>query len=170
MHGPLRVLVTGGTGFLGSALTERARAAGHALTTFDHAGSADRLGDISDPAVVTRLVDDTRPDVVVHLAAVLTDAAASDAVAATRVNALGTAAIFAAAVARKIGRVVYASSVAAVGPCPEGSGDGVALRPQSIYGATKAFGEHLARAMSGAGTTFVSLRFGWVYGPGRTRG
>ena len=52
------------------------------------------------------------------------------------------------------------------------SGDDVALSPRTVYGATKAFGEHLARAMSEApeGPDFVVLRFGWVYGPGRERG
>jgi UDP-glucose 4-epimerase len=102
----------------------------------------------------------------------LTDAAAADPVEAARVNALGTAMVLSAAVSARVSRVVYASSVAAVGSCPEGSGDAVGLAPQSVYGATKAFGEHLARAMAAAAgaTSFVILRFGWIYGRGRIRG
>ena len=88
------------------------------------------------------------PEVVVHLAALLTDAAADDPAAAVRVNVGGTAAVFAAARAAAVQRIVYASSIAAVGPCAEGSGDDVALRPQTVYGATKAAGEHLCRALS----------------------
>jgi len=167
----MRLLVTGGAGFLGSAFAALARAGGHTVVTVDRQGSADHLCDIGDETAARPIVAAARPDCIVHLAAALTDAAVADVVTATRVNALGTAALFAAAVAHGVPRVVYASSVAAVGPCPDGSGDGVALDPRTIYGATKAFGEHLARAMDAAGSTrFVALRFGWVYGPGRARG
>ncbi len=109
---------------------------------------------------------------IVHLAALLTDTSAADPVAATRINALGTAAVFAAATRARASRVIYASSIAAVGACADGSGDDVALAPSSVYGATKAFGEHLARALAEAsdGPSYVVLRFGWVYGPGRERG
>ncbi len=112
------------------------------------------------------------PEVVVHLAALLTDAAADDPAAAVRVNVGGTAAVFAAARAAAVQRIVYASSIAAVGPCAEGSGDDVALRPQTVYGATKAAGEHLCRALSALHgyPASLALRFGWVYGPGRKRG
>jgi UDP-glucose 4-epimerase len=69
-------------------------------------------------------------------------------------------------------RIVYASSIAAVGPCAEDSGDDVALRPLTVYGATKAAGEHLCRALSAldAYPACIAFRFGWVYGPGRKRG
>jgi UDP-glucose 4-epimerase len=167
----MRILITGGGGFLGGAFAVRARAAGYAVITADRQGDADHLCDIGDPAAVVALFEAAAPEIVVHLAAALTDAAAADVVAATRVNALGTAAVFAEAVARRLRRVVHASSVAAIGPCAEGSGDDVALNPRTIYGATKAFGEHLARAMHrDDGTRFLALRFGWVYGPGRARG
>jgi UDP-glucose 4-epimerase len=168
----MRVLVTGGAGFLGAAVTERARAAGLAVATLDRRGAADFPCDIGDPAAVMAAVRAAGPEVVVHLAAALTDDAAADPVAATRANALGTAAVFAAAASARVAKVVYASSVAAVGICPDGGGDAVALVPQSVYGATKAFGEHLARAMSGAAEapSFVVLRFGWIYGRGRERG
>jgi nucleoside-diphosphate-sugar epimerase len=167
----MRILITGGAGFLGQAVAARARAAGHAVTTVDR-GGADHDCDIGNTAAVEAVVIETMPDAVVHLAAMLTDGAAADPVAATRVNALGTAAVFAAALKVEAKSVVYASSVAAVGICPEGSGDAVPLAPQTVYGVTKAFGEHLARAMSIGrdAPAFVALRFGWIYGPGRERG
>ena len=167
----MRVLVTGGCGFLGQAFVERAGAAGADVLTLDRSNDADLVCDIGDPAAVADALRHATPEIVVHLAAALTDAAAADTVEATRINALGTAALFARCVAEGVGRVVYASSVAAVGPCPDGSLDDVALAPRSIYGATKAFGEHLARALSGTGATaFVVLRYGWIYGTGRVRG
>jgi UDP-glucose 4-epimerase len=167
----MHILITGGAGFLGAAFADKARAAGHRVTTADRAGTVDCRCDIGDDAAVAAMIAACRPEAVVHLAAALTDAAAADVVHATRINALGTAAVFAACVAQDVRRVVYASSVAAVGPCAEGSGDAVPLDPRTIYGVTKAFGEQLARAMHDAGPTrFLALRFGWVYGPGRARG
>lgn len=152
----MRVLVTGGCGCLGGALAARAWTAGHAVTTLDLDPAADLVCDMGDPAAVAGAMAAAGPEVVVHLAAALTDAAAADAVAATRVNALGTAALFSACVAGGVGRVVYASSVAAVGPCAAGSRDGVALAPGSVYGATKAFGEHLASPAGGRRGCLVS--------------
>ena len=60
----MRLLVTGGGGFLGSHVVERLRDDGH-----DPFVARRREFDISDPAVAARLFRDARPDVVVHLAA-----------------------------------------------------------------------------------------------------
>ncbi len=168
----MRTLATGGAGFLGHAFAVRARRAGHQVTTLDLGGDADIRCDAADVPTLAAAMANVRPEVVVHLAALLTDAAADDPAAAVRVNVGGTAAVFAAARAAGVPRIVYASSVAAVGPCAEGSGDEVALRPQTVYGATKAAGEHLCRALSALDgyPACVALRFGWVYGPGRRRG
>lgn len=168
----MRVLVTGGAGFLGAAFAARVRAAGHAVATIDRHGEVDRRCDIGDAAAAADAVQALAPDALVHLAAMLTDTSAADPVAATKVNALGTAAVFDAAARAGGSRVIYASSIAAAGDCAAGGGDDVALMPRSVYGATKAFGEHLARALSENpdGPSYVVLRFGWVYGPGRERG
>ncbi|HLI11153.1 MAG TPA: NAD(P)-dependent oxidoreductase [Alphaproteobacteria bacterium] len=168
----MRILVTGGAGFLGGAFAVRARDAGHTVTTLDRAGDVDHRCDIGDPDEVEAAVLAASPEAVLHLAALLTDASAVDPVASARVNALGTAAVFSAAMKAQASRVIYAGSIAAVGACAEGSGDDVPLMPRSVYGASKAFGEHLARALSATpgGPRFLVLRFGWIYGPGRARG
>jgi UDP-glucose 4-epimerase len=168
----MRVLVTGGCGFVGAAFARAARDAGREVVAIDRDGTADIVADVGDADAVTDAIARARPDVVVHLAACLTDAAARDPVHAVRVNALGTAAVFTAAEAVCAARVVYASSNAAVGRCAPGSGDHVALDPQTVYGVTKAFGEQLARAMSRRehAPAYLVLRFGWIYGPCRARG
>ena len=164
--------MTGGAGFLGQAFAVRARDAGHQVTTVDLGGEADVHCDVTDVPALAAAMGEVSPEVVVHLAALLTDAAADDPPAAVRINIGGTAAVFAAARAAAVQRIVYASSIAAVGPCAEGSGDDVALRPLTVYGATKAAGEHLCRALSALDgyPASLALRFGWVYGPGRERG
>jgi UDP-glucose 4-epimerase len=67
---------------------------------------------------------------------------------------------------------VYATSISAVGPVSGPTGDDTRLAPGNVYGATKAFCEHLAAAMSTRPNApkYLGLRFGYVYGPGRVRG
>ena len=171
----MRVAVTGGLGFLGRALCRVLRDLGHRPVALDHPatpGDGESLPvDVGDAAAVSDAIARLRPDAVVHLAALLTPASRADIVAATRVNALGTANVFAAARAAGVRRIVYASSVAALG-LADGARDDAAPQPRSVYGATKAFGEHLAAALAAddPGLTLVGLRLGWVYGPGRERG
>jgi len=62
----VRVLVTGGRGFLGVHVCEALRAAGHDVTAL---GRTD--GDLAEPDVAERLVEERSPDAVVHLAAVM---------------------------------------------------------------------------------------------------
>ena len=68
--------------------------------------------------------------------------------------------------------MIYATSISAVGPTSGPVGDDTRLAPGNVYGATKAFCEHLAAAMSArpGAPAYLGLRFGYVYGPGRVRG
>lgn len=166
------ILVTGGCGFLGAAFVARARARGLAVVSADVLPGADRGLDATDTAAVAALVADVAPRAIVHLAAGLTDAGERDPVGTVRLNALGAAAVFAAAEAARCERVIYATSISAVGPTSGPTGDDTRLAPGNVYGATKAFCEHLAFAMSARANAprYLGLRFGYVYGPGRVRG
>lgn len=135
------VVVTGGTGFVGAAVVARARSAGHEVLALDANPRADIVCDIGDSTAVDAAITAAKPRAIVHLAARLTDASDENPVDAARVNALGTAALFMAAEHARVERVIFASSNAAVGPCPEGTGDAAILAPQSTYGVSKAFGE-----------------------------
>ncbi len=135
---------------------------------------ADRALDAGDTAAVAAVVAEVRPGAIVHLAAGLTDAGERDPVATTRLNALGTAAIFAAAEAAGAGRVIYATSISAVGPTRGAVGEGDArLNPgNDLRRHQGLLRVHLAAAMSARPNAprYVGLRFGYVYGPGRVRG
>ncbi|WP_150129564.1 NAD-dependent epimerase/dehydratase family protein [Bosea sp. RAC05] len=174
----MRIAITGGAGFLGLACGLRLSADGHRIMALDRgehvlpAGIDFRSCDIADDNDVDSAFAEFEPDVVIHFAALLTLDSKADIVAATRVNALGTAVVFSAAQTCGARRVVYASSVAALGDADTRAGDATTPRPASVYGATKAFCEHLARACV-ADTpemTLIGLRYGSVYGPGRARG
>jgi nucleoside-diphosphate-sugar epimerase len=167
-----RVLVTGGAGFLGRAFAAHARRAGYETLALDAERGADVVCDLADPQAVRDALAATRPRAVVHLAARLTDAGNADPLGAVIANCVGSAALFVGCEHARVERVVYASSIAAVGPCAHGSGDATPLAPGNVYGATKAFGEHLARALCERpdAPACLALRFGWIYGPGRARG
>ncbi len=156
----MRILITGGGGFLGQklarALIERGTIRGRAITAME-------LVDLVPPAelhadfpVLAHAYDISKPkpvhasfvhkpDVVWHLAAVVSGAAEADMDLGYRVNLHGTLNIFEGA--RGAGNcpvVVYASSWAAHGgEEPEIIEDGVELNPQTSYGTQKVIGELL---------------------------
>jgi nucleoside-diphosphate-sugar epimerase len=98
-----------------------------------------------------------------------------DPLRGARVNVEGTIAVFEAAKAEGLARVVYASSAAVLGPpedYPDGAaGDTAATLPRTHYGAFKVANELSARVyFSDDGVSSVGLRPWAVYGPGRDFG
>ena len=104
------------------------------------------VADLSEPGVAADLVED-RPDLIVHLAAVVSGEAEADLDKGYRVNLDGTRSLFDAV--RSAGgehrpRVVFSSSIAVFGaPFPETIGDDHRVRPLTSYGTQKAIGELL---------------------------
>jgi UDP-glucose 4-epimerase len=164
----VRVLVTGGSGFIGSHVVDHLLAAGHEPRIFDLAPSAGHPdvewlpGDLLDPDALRRGLRGS--DVVVHLAAVAdVDQVARDPARAELVNVRGTDLLVAAA--REAGgtRILYSSTIWVYG---DGTGpqaldeDAPLPPPGHVYTATKIAGEDACR---GDGHTI--LRFGIPYGP-----
>ncbi|MEO7794443.1 MAG: GDP-mannose 4,6-dehydratase [Thermoanaerobaculia bacterium] len=155
---PLRILVTGATGFVGRRLTERLAAAGHrvgAVAIDQHAlMAADRFSvDIRDAAALSGAVAEFAPDRIVHLAA-LSHVGESwrripDYFA---INVLGVEHILAAACGCP---VLFMSSAEVYGLVPDEEqpiSELRALAPRNPYALTKAAAERLALA---AGATVV---------------
>jgi nucleoside-diphosphate-sugar epimerase len=159
----VRVLVVGAAGMLGRKLAERlardgaiagARVSQMSLVDVVEPelpdGATFRIdalvADVADPEVVHDLVSN-RPDVVFHLAAVLSGEAEADFDKGYRVNLDGTRFLLDAV--RRLGsgyrpRVVFASSIAVFGaPFPETIGDEFHAAPLTSYGTQKAIGELL---------------------------
>src|SRR5438552_6084291 len=164
----MRIVITGGCGFLGRRLATRLLAQGSArgpvdeLVLFDNVAPAlplpaDRrlslvTGDIADRATVARLIA-PGTDAVFHLAAIVSGQAEADTDLGYRVNLDGTRAVLDACCALGTApRVIFASSLAVYGGAlPPSVGDDTALTPQTSYGSQKAIGELLVNDYSRKG-------------------
>lgn len=144
--------ITGGTGFVGTALIQAAVAAGHAVRALTRRSQSARdgvewiAGTLEDAAALDRLVSGA--DVVVHVAGVVN---APDRTAFVAGNVEGTRAMLAAAAKARAARFVHVSSLAAREP------------GLSDYGWSKAEAERLVEASSLAWTI---VRPPGIYGPG----
>ena len=147
----MRIAVTGGTGFVGSALVERAVAGGHEIAALARRTQAPRdgidwvRGDLGDTEALRRLVGNA--DFVVHVAGVVK---AHDHAAFGEGNVAGTLNLIEAARAAGPERFILVSTLAAREP-------GI-----SAYGASKAQAEKLVKA---SGLDWTIVRPPAVYGP-----
>jgi D-erythronate 2-dehydrogenase len=174
----MHILITGAAGMIGRKLTERLlslRELGdrpilkltlHDVVAPDFAAPTDETsilavaGDIGDPVLVERLVAE-KPDLVVHLAAIVSGEAEADFDKGYRVNLDGTRLLLEALRAAHYGpRFVFASSIAVFGaPFPDIIPDDFHLTPLTSYGTQKAMGELLVNDYSRRGILDgVSLR------------
>src|SRR5918992_4363632 len=167
------VLVTGGSGFIGSRLVASLRAAGAEVVVADrvpHPDPAVRsvVGDLCDPQV-RRAAVSPGLDAVVHLAAITSVLrSVEDPAGVYRLNVDATADLLELAREREVGRFVLASTNAVTGDVGSAPIDeNLPLRPLTPYGATKAAAEMLLSAYAGVyGMRACALRFANVYGPG----
>jgi UDP-glucuronate 4-epimerase len=177
----MRILLTGGAGFIGSHLLERLIARGDDVLVVDD------FNDYYDPAVkranlpkggfrleerdlraAAPLLEKEKPDLVVHLAARAgVRPSLADPALYESVNVGGTLGLLEACRRAGVPRFVFASSSSVYGngkaPSREDDAD---LQPVSPYGVTKLLCEHYARIYSQLhGLKVTALRFFTVYGP-----
>lgn len=171
----MNVLVTGGSGFIGSHVVDRLLAVGITPRIFDmvpspwHAeGRIDtRLGELADADAVRAAMEGC--DAVLHLAAMAdVNQVALDPVFTEEVNSRGTLNILEAARATGCPRVVYASTIWVYNGHSEAQVDEDAelALPNHLYTATKLAGEMYCTSYAELyGVEHTILRFGIPYGP-----
>ncbi|SDK00069.1 Nucleoside-diphosphate-sugar epimerase [Halovenus aranensis] len=184
------VLVTGGTGFIGSYVVKDLLDQGHDVVAYDISTDTDileelgaaeeteiRRGDIADSTDVIRAVKETGTTHIVHLAALLTTTARENPRMAADVNITGTNNIFEAArtLDDQVERVAWASSAAVYAPPHNYDAEWIdeeqLVYPDTLYGATKEYNEHQARIYEeDYGLDHVALRPTVAYGPYRETG
>jgi UDP-glucose 4-epimerase len=171
----MRVLVTGGGGFIGSHVVDRLMRDGHTPRIFDLSASPYHsplevetfTGSITDPANLDLAMRDC--DAVIHLAAVADVAhVLADPVLAEEVNTRGTLNVLEAACGAKVGRVVYGSTTWVYSDCAEQAvnEETPIPAPRHLYTATKLAGEtYCAGYAELYDLEYTVLRFGIPYGP-----
>jgi nucleoside-diphosphate-sugar epimerase len=175
----MKVLVTGGGGFIGAWIARRLLADGHAVRVFDRAerpallqrvcgeGARQvewRCGDIARAEDVTAALAGCEG--VIHLAGLLTPECRADPLLGLQVNLAGTVNVFEAVRRCGLGRVVYSSSAGVYGP-----ENGSQPEPATLYGVYKLAGEGVARVYwLEQRIASVGFRPYIVYGAGREGG
>jgi UDP-glucose 4-epimerase len=168
-----RVLVTGGSGFIGRHVVSELAADGAQVRVVDLQPHADPavdvvIGDIADPAVLEQAFAGGF-DSIVHLAAVTSVLRSLEQPELTfRTNVAGTAAVLEAGRAAGVTSLAFASTNAVTGPMEEPKiTEAAKLRPLTPYGSTKAAGEMLMSAYTASyGLRCAPIRLTNVYGPG----
>jgi UDP-glucuronate 4-epimerase len=189
---PGRFLVTGANGAVGAWTLRRLIDRGHHAVALDVGDADHRLAmalepgelaalvrvraDITDLEALERVLDEHEITNVIHLAALQVPFVRADPALGARVNVVGTVNVLEAVrrrtdrmgAADRMGPVVYASSIAVVGPRGEGAADD---HPSTLYGVYKRANESTAaRYAEDYGVPSIGLRPHTVYGPGRDQG
>jgi len=175
----MRILVTGGAGFIGSHVVDGYLRRGHEVAVLDNLSRGFRRnvnpdaafyqGDILERASVEKVFAEFRPDVVNHHAAQMdVRRGVREPVFDAQVNILGSLNLLEAAVSHKTRHVIYISTAgAAYGepehlPVPENC----PINPITPYGISKHTVEHYLYTFSYLyGLSYAVLRYGNVYGP-----
>ena len=174
----MKIIVTGGAGFIGSHIVDACLYAGHDIEIIDNlsTGSSKNIPrnttvhqiDIRDALAVTEIFKTFQPDAVCHQAAQLSvSRSVREPLLDADINCLGLLSVLEAAVAADCKRMVFASSGGVLyGDVTEPALETAPANPLSPYGITKWAGEkYLDFYAREHGLTSVALRYSNVFGP-----
>ena len=174
----MRILVTGGAGFIGSHLVDGFLSDGHEVLVLDDLSSGKEANlnehavferiDLRDYERVERLLSSYRPEIVDHHAAQIdVRLSVTDPLLDAQINVLASAHLFASAVRHGARAVLFASSGGTIyGETPRPAVETDDKSPISPYGAAKLAAEgYLFALASSRGVPGIVLRYGNVYGP-----
>lgn len=178
----MRVLITGGAGFIGSNLTRECESAGHEIVVLDDLSTGHEenltgtnaelcVGSITDPDAVERAMQGV--DAVVHLAARgSVPRSLADPIATHQVNVTGSLNVLEAARNAGCGHLILASSSSVYGANAElPKRENAATRPMSPYAASKLAAESYALSYGPSfGMATLAFRFFNVFGRFQTAG
>ena len=176
------VLITGGTGLIGSFVVKSLLGMGEVPVVLDIGEPANSLADSIGKFLFVRgsianfdhlleIIENHGIDQVIHLAALLQFGCEQDPRRAIEVNVQGTLNVLEACRKKGVRKIVFGSSVAVYGAQTGLLNEDCPVLPNcSLYGATKFLGEVLLeRYYRIYGIPYVALRYWGVYGPGEVR-
>jgi UDP-glucose 4-epimerase len=174
----MKILITGGAGFIGSHLADRLVADGHEIVVLDSLLRGNKLskptfdkiqffkGDVRDMEIV--LTASKNCDIIIHFAAVLgVDIVADNPVETMDVEVIGTRNVIAAAEVNNVKKVMYASTSGIYGHSAfeTSLSEEVLVDPKTSYAMAKRYNEiYLASHNQERSLNTISLRFFNVYG------
>ena len=167
----MRVLVTGGAGYIGSHVVKALGARGDAVLSFDNLSKGRReavlqgdliVGDLADTVLLESVLNDFRPDAVMHFAASIeVGESVLDPLKYYQNNAANTISLLSAMERQGIECFIFSSTAAVYGiPEKVPITESQPLRPINPYGRSKAFVEMALQDIAVTGTLrYVSLRY-----------
>lgn len=176
-----KILVTGGAGFVGSALVRLLIQNGFKVIVFDNLCRGMRanlaglpvelvVGDICNQRAITQCVNTVRPEIIYHLAAMhfIPDCNRYRS-ACLKNNVVGTENVLVAAERSAVKRIIMPSSMAVYPITDSALSENHPVGPYDIYGETKAINEmQLKRWATSTGNNSIAVRLANVYGPRET--
>jgi UDP-glucose 4-epimerase len=175
----MRILVTGGAGFIGSHVVDAYIAAGHEVAVLDNfstgtetnlnpAAEAHRV-DLRDQPGVENVIASFRPDIVNHHAAQAeVPKSVADPTYDAQVNIIGGLNLLKASVDHAVKKVIFSSTGGALYGEPDvmPAGEDHPVRPLSPYGTSKyCFEQYLGTFKRTFGLEFTVMRYANIYGP-----
>jgi UDP-glucose 4-epimerase len=167
----VRILVTGGAGYVGSHAARFLDQAGHTIWVYDNLGQGHRSaalpgklveGDLHDQGKLEAILREKRIEAVMHFAAfALVGESVSDPAKYYRNNVVGSLSLFEAMRAAKVGKIVFSSTTATYGaPEKVPISEDEPQRPINPYGFTKLVIEQtLADYANAYGFAYAALRY-----------
>lgn len=189
----MKLLITGGTGFMGSYVVRDLVKVGHKVVCFQRSGVTSLLQDLTSPEELSNvkivqgeitnfeLLSETvrkyQIQIIIHFSGVMVPESENNIPVAVQTNIVGTQNIFEVAKINKIKRVVWGSSNTVLGNLGKLLGnqkldDSLGFYcPGNFYGASKALCELMAKQyIEKQGMDIISLRFPRVFGIGKNTG
>ena len=178
----MKILITGGAGFIGSAIVPRLQKANNEIFVYDNLSFGNRqfidldddhfmLGDILDASKFKATANQIQPDIIIHLAAIhFIPYCNEHPFESADINIRGTMNILeAASQLKNLKKVIFASTAAVYPISDEAVNEQHEIRPLDIYGLSKLTGEHLCKKFQlETGIDTIACRFFNAFGPNET--
>lgn len=178
----MKILITGGAGFIGSAIVPKLQSENHEVFVFDNLSFGNRefitvaddhffLGDIRDVAAVSKTMEAIEPDVIIHLAAVhFIPYCNEHPFESSDINIRGTMNVLEAAKkVQNLAKIIFASTAAVYPISDKAVAETDEVKPLDIYGLSKLAGEQLMQKFHlETKIDTICCRFFNAFGPNET--